>query len=285
MKKFLLLPFLLISPLFALPIGNPMDANLYLNGIFRNDCEAYCCDPCDPCFNWCDAWSVRLGFYGDYVFNRHMELKGGGKKDIDDFEIYTNAAYLALNICDRVDIFTTLGATNFNLTANPKVFGVISSLRLKLETETSFSWSIGGRATIWSCDCFYFGIEGQYFATQPDVEVVEVAGFIPSYPDDDITLKYREWQVGLGAAYFFRVGCSGVSAIPYLGLKWAGSSADFNNGVPSPITGLTLYDLENKKRWGWGLGMTLLFCDALGVTVEGRWADEKAVHVNGQLRF
>ncbi len=291
MKKLLLLPLLLCSPLFALPIGNPMDASLYQNGLFCGDCyEDRCCDPCDPCFSWCDAWNFRLGFYGDYVFDRHMELDKHDHADIDDFEIYTNAAFLALNICDRLDIFTTLGATDFNLTANSKVFSSGSSLSTKIDTETSFSWSIGGRLTIWDCECFYFGIEGQYFRTKPEVDRIWLDTGTLAYPNKTIDMKYSEWQVGIGAAYLMRIGCSGVSAIPYIGLKWAGSHADFDDAIQSFSTPvgtqtLHLYDLENKKLWGWGLGTTILFCDAVSVTVEGRWADEKAVHVNGQFRF
>lgn len=286
MKKLLLLPLLLCSPLFALPIGNPMDASLYSNGLFWGDCyEDRCCDPCDPCFSWCDAWSFRLGFYGDYVFNRHMETDDSNCAHIDDFEIYTNAAYLALNICDRLDIFGTLGATSLNLTSNPKVFvnnGQDPEDEFYLETETDFSWSIGGRLTVWSCDCWYFGIEGQYFYTKPDVKRIAADDFV-AYPDNDTELKYTEWQVGIGASYLMRIGCSGISAIPYIGLKWAGSCGDFDNATPFVDT--RLHNLENTNTWGWGLGMTLLFCDAMGVTVEGRFGDEKAFHVNGQFRF
>lgn len=284
MKKLFLIPLMLFSPLFALPIGNPMDASLYRNGLFCGDSYDNCCDPCDPCFNWCDAWSFRVGYYGDFVYNRHMELDTRDKADIDDFEIFTNAGFLALNICDRLDVFGTLGATNLNLAANPKVFRNTSTTsRLFLDTETAFSWSVGGRLTVWSCDCFSFGIEGQYFRTKPEVDVIEVAGSVLVYPDNNLEVRYSEWQVGIGAAYFMQIGCSGLSLIPYVGLKWAGSHADFDNGRPGD--NLTMYDLRNKKLWGWGIGTTLLFCDAIGVTVEGRWADEKALYVNGQFRF
>lgn len=283
MKKFLLIPLLLCSSLFALPLGNPMDASLYQNGLFCGDSYDRCCDPCDPCFDWCDAWSFRLGFYGDYVFDRHMELDGRGGKDIDNFEINTNAAFLALNFCDRVDLFATLGATNFSMRANSGVFAAIGDGVVEVDTETAFSWSIGGRMTVWSCDCFNFGIEGQYFATKPDVDNYVLRSDTVRKLDDQYDMKYCEWQVGIGAAYMMRVGCSGISLVPYTGIKWAGSKADFNRELVDGSE--ILPKLENKKLWGWALGTTLVLCDAVSMTVEGRWADEKALHVNGQFRF
>lgn len=283
MKKFLLLPLLLFSPLFALPIGNPMDASLYTNGLFCGDCcEDRCCDPCDPCFNWCDAWSFRGGFYGDYVFNRHMRTRKHGDRKIDEFEIFTNAAYLALNICDRLDVFSTLGTTTFDFKANPKILGAAHPARVYLQSENHFSWSVGGRLTIWDCDCFYFGVEGQYFRTKPRINLVEIPAFHLDYTDNTVKSTYSDWQVGIGASYLLQVGCSGIDAVPYVGVKWSGAKAHFHNAI---VNDIILYDQKNDKLWGYAVGMTVTFCDALGVTVEGRYGDEKAVHVNGQFRF
>jgi major outer membrane protein len=168
LKKIFLLPLLLLSPLYALPIGNPMDASLFRSGLFSGGCE----EPksSEPCFNLWNLWNLRLGFYGDYVFNRHMELERRDRADIDDFEIFTNAGFFAINICNRLDLFTTVGATNIYLSANPKVFGGDPETKLELSTESHFSWSVGGRLTIWNCECWYFGFEGQYFYTKPDVK-------------------------------------------------------------------------------------------------------------------
>ena len=194
MKKILLLPLLLFSPLFALPIGNPMDASLYKKGVFLEDCyDGRCCNPCDPCFSWCDAWSFRLGFYDDYVFNRNMELKNHGDRDIKDFEIFTNSGYLALNICDRLDIFGTLGATNINMDADLAIFVPLGQppFIFSIETETAFSWSVGGRLTIWNCDCFYFGIEGQYFYTKANIDLIDFGDDGIIVPDEPISLICR----------------------------------------------------------------------------------------------
>jgi major outer membrane protein len=261
-----------------------MDAGLYRNGLlFERDT---CCNPCDPCFNWCNAWSFRMGFYGDYVFDRHMELDTRDYADVDDTMLFTNAGYLALNICNRFDIFATFGATNIDVYANPVIFGLVTNSKIELVSETDFSWSVGGRLTIWNFNCFYFGIEGQYFYTKPNLNIARVEGVFVEYPDDHVEMKYSEWQVGIGASYLLRAACSGVSAIPYIGVKWAGNELNFHNAVLGPVDNqVTLFKLENKKLWGYAAGLTLTFCEALGATVEGRWGDEKGVHVNMQLRF
>lgn len=280
MKKLLLLPLLLFAPLFALPLGNPMDASLYTNSLFWGDCYG---NPCDPCYGFMNSWSFRVGFYGDYVFNRHMELESGGQGEIDDFRLSTNAAFLAINICDRFDAFGTVGTSHLSFNGNPRKFGLLAASRLNLDSNTAFSWSAGGRVTLWDWDCFYLGLEGQYFATKPDIKLVEINGIALAYPDNNEWVKYTEWQIGFGASYLYRVACSGISVIPYTGFKWARARADFNNSVPT--AGITLFNQKNSKSWGWALGTTLLFCDALSLTAEGRWGDEKALYINGQIRF
>ncbi len=283
MKKLFLLPLLLFSPLFALPIGNPMDPALYNCGLFCGDSFDECCsDPCDLCFSWCDAWSVRFGFYGDYVFNRHMELANTGHADIKEFEIYTNGASITLNICDRLDIFGTLGTSDIFMLGNPNVFGAGPGEEVRIWTDTDFSWSIGARLTAWACRCWYFGLEGQYFYTKPDITLL--TGIEQTLSPDDASIKFHEWQVGVGAAYLMEVACSGISVIPYAGFKWAGARADFNDAAPGGGT-FILEKQQNSKYWGWSLGMTVLFCETLSVTAEGRWGDEKALHINGQIRF
>ena len=274
MKKLLLLSLLLVSPLFALPVGNPMDASLYSNGLVWGDCcKNNCCDPCDPCFSWCDAWSFRLGFYGDYVYNRHLKRTSGGLKSLNDAELYTNAALLVLNICDRFDVFSTLGESQISLLGERRSFSNSSNPRRykSIESKTRFSWSVGGRLTIWNCDCFYFGAEGQYFSTNPGISWSELSSTI-SY--DSGMLHYREWQAAIGASYLMKVGCSGVSLVPYTAVTWSG--AKLHNGGDR---------FHNDKLWAWSLGTTIAFCDAFGMTVEGRWGSEKALHINGQFRF
>ncbi len=296
MKKLVatFLTILSCSVVIALPIGNPSEASLFTNGAW---CESTGCDPCDPCFSWCDAWSLRIGFYGDYVFNRHMEVRKHNNgdhtgSDIERTGIFTNAGYLVFNVCDRMDVFATLGATNLHIRTDDEAYDPIENGMLGTESElafvTDFSWSVGGRATLWECCCFAIGVEAQYFSFRPRMD------YFLNYGSGELTYltnfpraHYDEWQVGLGASYRFATSCPTLAMVPYLAVKWAGSRLDMNKTMfqdESAVT-YTLNGLQSKKLWGYAVGMSFTLCDMIGVTVEGRYADEKAVYVNGQFRF
>lgn len=287
MKKLVMsiLTILTCGAAYALPVGNPGEASLFTNGLCWE--STGCCDPCDPCFSWCDAWSFRVGFYGDYVYNRHLEAEVGGVDtgNLEDAELFTNAGYLALNFCDRFDIFTTLGATSFRTRQDTMVFTGVAGVESDLYFNSAFSWSIGGRATLWQCDCFTLGIEGQYFRSNPELDhsVDYLTGAKTYFDDFDTT--YSEWQVGLGVSYRIATSCPTLAFVPYVAVKYSKAHWTGDDDVTLPLLGGVFDRFRSDKHWGWALGLSFTMCDLIGVTVEGRWADEKALYVNGQVRF
>lgn len=212
------------SSLQALPVGNPAEPSLMIDGILW---EGFGGDPCDPCTTWCDAVSLRLGYYGDYVFDRVLKTDVAkefemGKapeptdqdsvtapltpiarpnpaygKHFQDAEMFTNAAFMALNIWDRFDVFCTLGATNGYLKGNSAAFNLVglfgdptqssqvatsknlpnvslSQAVIELYTDTAFAWSVGARAALWECGCATLGASFQYAQSKPKVEELNV---------------------------------------------------------------------------------------------------------------
>lgn len=211
------------SSLHALPVGNPAEPSLMIDGILW---EGFGGDPCDPCTTWCDAISLRLGYYGDFVFDRvlktdvNKEFEMGAAptgdwdantapttltarpnpaygKHMQDAEMFTNAAYMALNIWDRFDVFCTLGATSGYLKGNSASFNLVglwgdnvanattvdatfmpnaslSQAVVELYTDTSFAWSVGARAALWECGCATLGASFQYAQSKPKVEELNV---------------------------------------------------------------------------------------------------------------
>lgn len=262
----------------ALPVGNPSDASLLCEGLFL---EGYCGDFCDPCVTWFDAFNMRFGFYGDYVFNRHLEIdEHVDDSDIEKTEIFTNAGFIAANFWNRFDLFTTLGATNIFIDTNNKAFALGGSGRFVIETETDFSWSVGVRATIWECGCTALGAEAQYFFTNPHITRVTDEAENSVYPAHNIHAKYTEWQIGVGISH--RVNMF----VPYAAVKWTCAKLDFGEAVLTiDGTDAELFNLDSDKFLGYCVGVSLLDCEKASLTVEGRWGDEKAIYTNGQIRF
>ncbi len=270
---------------FALPVGNPSEATLLCDGLF---CEGHCADPCDPCLTWCDAMSLRFGFYGDYVFNRHLDSNHRHfDADIECTEIFTNAFYFDVNLWDRTDLFLTLGATNLFIETNDSPFynqSMNEGSRLTLESGTDFSWSVGLRTTLWECGSTVLGLEGQYFQTKPHLTRVSLCCDFSNYPSSSVDLFYKEWQIGLGVAHRINI----LSF--YAAIKYAHADLDFNDiRLPVPSESVTdfvtLPTFENEKSVGYAIGVSLIDCEKASVTVEGRFVDEKALYVNAQIRF
>ncbi|MFN0064924.1 MAG: hypothetical protein ACKVOH_01670 [Chlamydiales bacterium] len=294
MKKLALLAISLMTcgMVHALPVGNPAEPALYTDGIFWEGATA-CCDPCDPCASWCDWFSWRLGFYGDYVFNRHLETKATGAfaGEVERTTISTNAGLITVGICDTVDLFATVGVSNLQLITNDKIFLVFDDFGKNGDILFSpkFSWSVGARWAIISCGNFALGLEGQYFQFSPNMDrwltqANDDQSF--TYFNTNRGATYSEWQAGLGASYVIET-CGGVNVVPYAAFQAAGAKLKWNT-THITINGIDDYNmrqLKESKTWGWALGSTIMFNDAFGLGVEGRWANEKAVYVNGQVRF
>lgn len=287
MKKLFVtvLSFLACGAAYALPVGNPSEASLLWDGIVF---EGYCADPCDPCGCWWDALSFRVGFYGDYVFERHLKVDGTApslrnNSKIDHTTIMTNAGYLALNFWNRFDVFATLGGTHISMEAQDSVFFFApqfsSSGNFIVESNTAFSWSAGARATLWECGCTALGIEGQYFQTRPNLVRAESFGLFDVSPDT--RFKHAEWQVGLGVSH--RIGFF----VPYIAAKWSQERMSFGSDVYTTPAGsaFSVPNLKSYKRWGYAVGFSLVGCEKLSVSAEGRFGDERALYVNGQIRF
>lgn len=283
------------ASLQALPVGNPAEPSLLIDGTMWEGTSG---DPCDPCATWCDAISIRAGFYGDYVFDRVLKTdvtktvddmaaaltigttsnvssaataatrdNAAYGKHIHDAEWATNAAYLALNIWDRFDVFCTLGASSGYFKAGSDAFSVVGLFGINQETlagdrpnvfltqgvvelytDTSFSWSIGARGALWECGCATLGAEFQYAQSKPKVETLNVlctpAQFTVhkprGYKNTPFPLPEGAGTDGAtdtkSATIQYHEWQAGLALsyrlnmlVPYLGVKWSRASFDADN--------------------------------------------------------
>ena len=270
----------------ALPVGNPWEASLHTDGVFcKGDCPSY-----KGSSRWSDAWSYRIGFYGDFVFDRHMQVDTKpSNAHLHNTTIHTQAAYIACNAWNRIDLFCTLGTTNIRFAAPEKTFGnpVPANDHTILETVTDFSWSFGVRGTLWQCGCLGVGAEAQFLSARPSVNFAHNLGFESlEYQPSNVILKYREWQIGVGVAYRINIMCNGTAFIPYFAIKGGRATMGLDNfSIPSGANRNTFFNLECDDNWGYAVGATLLGCNKLSVTAEARFIGEKALYINSQLRF
>jgi len=285
MRKTIVTAFTILacSTTYALPLGNPSDATLLTDGLY---CQGTCPDPCDPWVTWWEAISFRFGFYGDYVFDRHMQLNESfSDAHIQKTEIFTNAGLIVLNFYDRVDLFSTLGVTNFFIASNISAFApttLPAGNQIIIDTNSDFSWSVGARGTIIECGCTILGAEAQFFYTRPHISRITIAEETSVYDPSPTNAKYYEWQVGIGIAHRISIFA------PYFGFKWSGARLNLDQTAVRESKGAviaTLNNLKNNSYWGYAIGASLVDCEKISLLLEGRFNDEKAVHINAQIRF
>lgn len=283
MKIASLLPLIALVPgaLYALPMNNPAEATLLRDGIFFEGVPGNPFDSCLPAWHHC---SLRAAFYGDFVFNRTLEVRrpDEGERELSKSTLNTKAALITLNFWDLVDLFATLGESSLSLRGNEALFnvGAPASGEILVQSGGGFSWSLGGRVTIWQCACTRFGLEGQYFSTRPHVSRVTRENSATVNPDH-LHGHYEEWQVGLGVAQ--EIGLF----VPYVGIKAAKARLNFHNTLLSLMApdDTELFCVQNGREWGAVVGVSLIGYDVIAATVEGRFGDELALFVSADVRF
>lgn len=274
MKKlcFVILSLFAAQSIYALPVGNPSEASLF----YANGCRE---QPLG-----CDFFTFGVGFYGNYVFNRHLETVQD--RNIDTTKIVTNAGYLVVNFWETLDVFSALGTSRISLNTSLRSFNSIDPLPLfEVESGTSFSYTVGARATLWECGCFSLGFLGEYFETRPNIKRLYIASGAVSYPDDELRTHYSEWQFATGVSYRFS-----DFFIPYFAFQYAHAYWKFGNGqnfVIDENTTTFLYNMRNRKNLGYTVGLTWapFMYEKFIISAEARFLNETAFSVNAQLRF
>lgn len=257
MRKFFILNLVvLLSVIFvnvyAAPVGNLAEPKMLGKGIFI---------PEDGLV------SLRAGYQGDFVFDRRL-------KDLDDAEINTNAGTVTLNINKKVDIYGIFGATDgtFEETYN--------STKVKYGTDTAFSWGVGAKAILFEYKDTIVGLDGKYFNAEPDLDKVIIGGVTLDLPNADITeakVEYDEYQIALGVAQKINM------FVPYGGVKY--SRAKGKLAVTYLGTKYESDDAKNKDEVGLFIGCSILPLKNVSLNLEGRFLDEEALMVSGQIRF
>jgi hypothetical protein len=281
LKKFAAL-FLLSTQLHAIQVGNPTQPSML-------DCSVGL-DWCVPKYLVCDWIDFRIGFLGDYVYDFPTKIDNEDYGQNVATSWNTNSLYLATNLFNRIDFITTYGVTELtiqqfvpsnDLTTN-------SSFR-EIVTDPWFSWSTGAHATLLQCCGFGLGAGADYFYVAPNLDYVNLFGPNPAYAGRNVTMKLSVWQAFLGANYTFPIAPT-LNIVPYGAIKWNGVYINGNNTILTSVTGPVSIDtfigkFDNARSFGYALGITLEGWRRFSGTLEGRFANEKALSFNVQARY
>jgi hypothetical protein len=245
---------------------------------------------------------LRVGYEGDFVWNRNLQLhKRELGKVLRETQLYTNAGTLYCSFCDLLEIFYSLGTASIAIYTPDISWAILTTVYPKLArnstllSDTHLFWSAGGRLILVEESCFILGIEGQYLRSKPYWSTYianqsyyddYLIGSI-SYFNDTAPAQYSEWQIGCGLAYTIHTLSPRFAVIPYIGCKYARAFIASNNFVFSNAHAheFIISDLSSHKSVGYMVGATMTICDQISLSIEGRFGDERACYINGQICF
>jgi hypothetical protein len=262
----------------ALPIGNPYSPEMYTKGVFFENGKLSFLDT-----------TLRLGFWGNYVFNRSMQWEkavNGTAQNVETFSIYKNQAVCTLTFLEKFDLFGLIGVSNFSQ-STPFYDSLGQKHELfDLTYEPTVSYGGGVRVLLYRLGLSTIGLQGQFFSAHPKLSsyIDYTTGFV-NYPSNVASSFYIDYQGSISVAY--KVATKyGTSMIPYLGLRFSDARLFQNNEVYNgSLVGIYQSNLSARKLVGYSIGITTLWQSKSAITIEGQLASEKSVLVSGELRL
>ncbi|HUD01965.1 MAG TPA: hypothetical protein VMR37_06530 [Rhabdochlamydiaceae bacterium] len=240
----------------ALYMGNPAEPEIIDTGFFI---------PQDYCIG------VKIGYQGDWAFDRFLRSYQGSSGKIDQFEIMMNQGVITLNYLDRFELYGSVGSMRDHFWYRPKVD------KIRREFETHYQWTAGAGARLLLAQWGNTGIglDGKVQYGKPGIQWITVNGVSHS---TGAHLSYCEWQ-GSVAVYhtlgFFT---------PYLGAKYSNVHATVD-GLSKSVYPHKHFKMTNRCRFGMALGCTLSQGKKVDVNLEVQLIDEQALTFGGNIRF
>lgn len=244
------------TALSALAIGNPAEPQLIEKGFFTPD-------------NW--TVGMKLGYQGNFVFDRKLRAFGGAKGRIDHFKTTTNQGVLTLGYFNRLEVYGSFGAISTHFWNRPRSDGK------RREFETHDHWIAGGGA------CFLLaewgntgiGVDGKAQVGRPAVKWASVDGAAHA---SGAHVRYHEWQVSFAAYHTVDM------FTPYIGLKYSNVHADVE-GISQAIYSRTHFKMHSRVKYGMALGCSVTPNKKIDLNVEVQLIDEQAITIGGNLKF
>jgi hypothetical protein len=210
----------------------------------------------------------------DVTFDRNLKSQDG------DSEAQFYCGKVGILLMDKFIAYSVLGAAK----AEQKF--KISNNKVKWDTDTNFTWAIGGTVMLWEKavatpwnGTLRVGVDGRYRQAHLDVDKIKLNDTEYKSTNASVTsthYEFEEWQAALGVSYQVE------KLIPYVGVKFSDATGD----ASTTISGTTYkIDFDNKDNFGIFAGIDFLAADWGTLNVEGRLIDETALTAGATLRF
>lgn len=264
----MLLPCLVVvSAAHALPVLSPAEPLAFSQSLFLHPIT--------------DHFSIRLGFRGDYVYNRKLI---DVTEPVGRYSLFSNAGVLTANFFDRIDLYGLVGAASqtFALVYDAPVVSIKNTF------YTTTVWGAGIKALLgtwnWTKQSgpTFLSASFDYERINTVAPWITTAGVDPferlgsAYLADVIpNCRYQEIQGALAIGHRIK------KLIPYMAVKW--SQAHLKEQEPAPI--LPFQSLKSQYHLGYVVGISLIDVACMTVTAEARFVDETAMTIAGAFRF
>lgn len=259
MKK-ILFALIAIFPnvsIFALYLGNPASPDAVEEGLFLPE----------------DAFmTFKVGYQVDFIFDKRLKSYAGAHARVDSFDGQLNQGVITLNCLERIEGYASVGAIEATFSHRPKP----SHSRREYQTNYRVTWGVGGRVIVYEWDDSYIGLEGGYQWAFPHIKWDALNG--TSFTTD-ATMRYREWQIGLGLSHRFDI------FIPYAAVKYSNVQAKVSSLRSDLELSHSHFKMRNRDHFGLVLGCTLTNCKYFDLNIESRMIDEQAISLAGNVEF
>ncbi len=264
---------LCVTPkIFAMPVLSPAEPALVTKGIIL------------PCCN--GLIGVKFGYRGDFVFSRKTKsfFRESYKEFNKNFSLMANEGVLTINIAEMVDIYTFLGTASYSIEGRKSLVGNRgSSIDFDLQSTTNLITGIGLKAILWEGN---IGVGGRTYVAW-DI-AYEVMG---TTPFEHVRIgKKRISKPGIG--YTYREGQTSLTLghkikklLPYFSFIWSEARVQPGRDRNIGTNTVSFNSLRSYKKVGYAIGVAYYDDAKMSITAEGRFADEIACTIAGNLKF
>lgn len=223
-----------------------------------------------------DNWmGLKVGYQGDFVFDRKLRTKDGCSGRIDEFQIFLQQGLIALDFADRAQFYGTVGAANLYFTHRPDS----DQKRREYQNGADFTWGVGARGVLASWGNTSLGIDAaiQYANMVTKWETIDGVSY-----SNKVNVNYMEWQGGLAVAHKIDI------LIPYFAVKYSSVQGKVKNLPPAlliPPSESNHFELRERTCVGCAIGATVSMGTIFDANVEISFIDEEALFVAANLKF